>query len=145
MHRKLGVRVVVDVDLTDVRLLLFPVQLLDLMLLAAVHVDRLLVEVDRRGVAIHLADHARRAGDRRIHDHEVVGGSRAQADRLGREALAGPVPLAAGAVVVERALILEVAQEFVGGGAAEALAGLERQLERRATQMIGRGSPDWPG
>ena len=65
LHRELGVRVVVDGDRSDVGLLVVPVEVLDLVLLAAMDVDRVLVDEQRGARAVALADDLRRAGPAR--------------------------------------------------------------------------------
>src|SRR5581483_11841524 len=54
LHGEVGVSEVVDVDAADVRLLLLPVEAVDVVLLSAVHVDRLLVDEERRRRAVDL-------------------------------------------------------------------------------------------
>ena len=71
---EVGVGVVVDVDLADVGLLLVPVEAVDVVLLAAVHVDRLVVDQQRRGGPVDLADDARLRP--LLDDDEVVDGGR---------------------------------------------------------------------
>ena len=59
VHRRERVGVVVDLDRADVRLLLLPVEPVDVVLRALVEVDGLLVEQDRGGELVHLADDLR--------------------------------------------------------------------------------------
>ena len=105
---QVGVGVVVDVDLADVGLLLVPVEAVDVVLLAAVHVDRLVVDEQRRRRAVDLADDARLRA--LLDDDEVVDGRRAQADALGREGLGHPVVAAAG--LHEHALVGEQLEQL---------------------------------
>ena len=58
-HRPVGVRVVVDVDLVDVRLALAPVELVDVVLDRLVDVDRVLVDEDLGGEQVDLAEDPR--------------------------------------------------------------------------------------
>ena len=90
-HRCQRVGVVVDVDGTDVRLLLIPVQPIDVVLRALMQVHGLFVQQHRRGELVHLADDLR-ARLRRVDDHDVVGEDAAQVHLLGRKGLAAPEP-----------------------------------------------------
>ena len=89
LHRELGVRVVVHGDGRDVRLFVVPIEVLHLVLLAAVDVDRVLVDEQRRARPVAFADHLRHRA--LLDDYEVVRARRAQADLLGGEGLAHPV------------------------------------------------------
>ena len=108
-------------------------------------VDGLLVKEHLRGESIDLADHASlavvifgsdgaRGRSGRIDDDHVVVRRRAQRHRLGGEGLIGPVVFAAG--LVEHALLVEVREDAGRVLRTEALARLERDLERRALQVL---------
>ena len=111
-----------------------------MVLLAAVHVDRLVVDQQRRGGAVDLADDARLRP--LLDDHEVVDRRRAQADALGREHLRHPVIAPAG--FHEHAFARQQVEQFRGvppevaagiSGACRYVAFVERQLERRALHV----------
>ena len=82
-------------------------------------------------VVVDLGDDARLAGD--VLHHEVVGGDAAQRHRVGRVALARPVPALSRAV--QQVLALEVAQDLAQVFLAEALVVGEGQLEGRALHV----------
>src|SRR5467141_1730140 len=73
-----GVGVVVDVDALDVGFAFLEVEMLDVMLLAAVKVDGFFVEKDQGAGEIHFANDRGRAGD--VDDHEIVAGHGAETD-----------------------------------------------------------------
>src|SRR5207248_10652017 len=107
-----------------------------LILLALVEVDGLLMDQDRRGLAIELADHPRRRA--LLDDDEVVDRRRPQADRLGREVLGHPV--IASAAAVQDGLSFEEVQNLAAAGRASELRAFlpERQLEGGAAEVIGQ-------
>ncbi len=89
-----GVGVVVDVDALDVGLALLEVEMLDVVLLAAVKVDGFFVEEDESAGEIDFANDGGRAGD--VDDHEIVAGHGAQADGIGRIGFLHPVIILSG-------------------------------------------------
>jgi len=127
-----GVGVVVDLRLAHVDAPLVVVVPLDEVRAPLQDVDRLLVDHRRGRVVVHLGDDPRLGRD--VLDHEVVGGHRAQADRVGGVALARPVP--AVPRPVEQLLVLEVLQDLDEVLPAERLVAHERQLERRALDVV---------
>ncbi len=130
--RELGVCVVVDRDRGDERLLFVPVEVLDFVLLAAVDVDGVFVDEQRRARPVAFADDPRLRP--LFDDDEVVGAGGAQADLFGRVGLAHPV------VAVVRFLDHAVFGEDVqhlGGVRPESLVDAEGELEGGALQVAG--------
>ncbi len=89
-----GVGVVVDVDALDVGLALLEVEMLDVVLLAAVDVDGFFVEEDKSTGEIDFADDGGCAGD--VNDHEIVAGHGTQADGVGGISFLRPVIIFSG-------------------------------------------------
>ena len=69
-------------------------------LLPLVQINRLGMNGRERAREIHFADHFGPAGG--VHDHEIVGGHRAQADGVGGIGLLRPVPVLPGAMQIAR-------------------------------------------
>ena len=116
--REVGVRVVVDLDRPHVRLLLFPIEAIDMVLHPFVEIDRLFVQKDLGGKLVHLPDHAGAAGD--VDNHDVVGVGTAQAHAFRGEGVRAPVPGFPG--LVDGAILLEDAEQLGDGRFAKGLA-----------------------
>ena len=116
--REVGVRVVVDLDRPHVRLLLFPIEAIDMVLHPFVEIDRLFVQKDLSGKLVHLPDHAGAAGD--VDNHDVVGVGTAQAHAFRGEGVRAPVPGFPG--LVDGAILLEDAEQLSDGRFAKGLA-----------------------
>ena len=116
----------------DVSLLLLPVQALDVVLRTFVEVDRLLVQQDRRGELIHLADDLG-SWRRRVDDHHVVRCDAPEVDLVRRESLPAPEPTASRAR--SGTILFEQLEQLADVGASEALLVLERQLEQAGLEV----------
>src|SRR6266436_5316689 len=81
--------VVVDANVLDVGFALFEIEMLDVVLLAAMKVNGFFVKEHQRTRKIDLANDVWRAGD--IDNHEIVAGYRAQADGIGGIGFLRPV------------------------------------------------------
>ena len=73
------------------------IELVNVVLLALMQIDRLFVQRGKGAGVIHFADDSRLVRGR-FDDHKIVGTDAAQGDRVRRIGLAGPVPLVAGAM-----------------------------------------------
>ena len=111
-----------------------------MILLALMKINRFRMNGGERRRKIHFADHFRlaasflRSASRRIDDDEIVGRNRTQAHRVRRICFLHPVPVSSAAMEKSR-----FGQPFAQRGHvrfAEFFVGRERQLERRAFQMI---------
>ena len=126
-HRAVGVRVVVHVDLVDIRLPLSPFEPVDVVLDRFVDVDRPFVDEHLGAEEVDLAEDPWPIG-RGIDDDDVLGRGRSQGD-LGRgKVLTRPVP-APITGLADVALLGKERQEVVDRRWTEHLAGVERQLE----------------
>jgi hypothetical protein len=97
---------------------------------AAVHVDGLIVDEERRRGPVHLTHHARPGP--LFHDDEVVDGGVAQAHLFGRVGISHPVVATLGGV--QDALLRQQVQEL-GAVGPELLDLVEGQLEGGALQV----------
>src|SRR3989442_8773951 len=84
-----SVGVVVDVDLLDVGFALLEVEMLDVILLAAVNVDGFFVDENEGAGKVDFADHIRYGRD--VDDHKIVASDRTQADGVGGIGFMRPV------------------------------------------------------
>ena len=142
-HRDLrvrdGVGVVVAVDGAHVGLAALEVERLHLEEPPFHDVDRLRMQRGRAAVEVRLAEHLRSGRD--VDHHEVVGRDRAQADRIRRVALAGPVPLPVFrrlriARAVHESVLAQDVEHLLHVDDAERVGAAERQLERRALHVV---------
>src|SRR6266851_450243 len=127
-----GVGVVVDVDTLDVGLAFLEVEMLDVVLLAAVNVDGFFVEEHQRAGEIDFADDGGRAGD--VDDHEIIAGHGTQADGIGGIGLLRPVVVFSGEM--EKTSFGEPRTKIGQVDIAEFVAWSDGQFERGAFQTI---------
>ena len=130
------VRVVIDVHRLDVRLALVEIEMVDVILLALVEVNRFGMDGRERGGKIDFADHFRLAVllARSIDDDEIVGRDGTQADGIRGIGLLHPVPVAAAAMEVAR--FAKALAKLLHVDGTEFVIGRDRQLEGRAFQVI---------
>ena len=126
------VGVIIHIHALDVGFAFFEIQMLHVVLLAAVDINGFFVHGGQRAGKIHFADHRRRAGN--IDNHEIVAGDRAQADGIGGISFLRPVIIFAGAM--QKARFGQPRAKFLHIHIAKAVFGSDRQFERRAFQMI---------
>src|SRR5882762_1223068 len=127
-----SVGVVVDVDALDVGFAFFEVEMLNVVLLAAVKVNGFFVKEDQRTGEIDFADHVWRAGD--VDNHEIVAGYRAQADGIGGLGFLRPVVVFPSEM--QKTGLREPCTQIGQIHIAESFARCEGQFERGAFQVV---------
>src|SRR5438105_407883 len=133
-HRRKGVGVVIDLDRPDVRLLLLPIEPVDVELRPFMQVDGLFVEEDRSGELVHLAEDLR-TRMRGVDDDHVVRSDSPEVYLLGGKGLAAPEPPPCGAGC--GAVLLKNLQQVVDVCTSELFLIFERQLEKAGLQVTG--------
>src|SRR5579863_4058990 len=130
------VREVVDIDRLDVGFALVKIQMLNVVLLPLMDVDRFRMHGCERRREIDFADHVRLtpvfAG--RIDDDEVVGRDRTQADRVRRIGFVDPMPVSAALMQEPGFAQLLTQSRYIN--IAKSLVRRDRQLEPGALQVV---------
>src|SRR5215475_163094 len=127
-----GICKVIGVDLLHICAAFWNVQLVHVVLLSLMKIDRFLVQSRKRARVIDLSDDP--AFSRGLHDNKIVGADASQRDRVGGIGVVCPMPLIS-RPMYESALAQEL-QDLGDVMPSKSLIGFERKFECRALKVI---------
>src|SRR5215471_800360 len=127
-----GIRKVIGIDLLHICAAFGNIQLVNVVLLSLMKIDRFLVESRKRAGVIDLSDDP--VFSRGLHDNKIVGADASQRDRVGGIGVVCPMPLISRPM--DESAIAQELQDLGDVVPSESLIGLEWKFECRALKVI---------